>query len=94
MKTHVHSETRLRQERLKRGWLPKDVANALGITERAYRYLESGERNPSWPTACKLESLFGVPARELFEMDGRKSEGSLSCSSPKVCGKRTARRYP
>ncbi len=39
------------------------------MTERAYRYLEAGQRGPSWETASKLAKLMGVPAEELLVQD-------------------------
>ncbi|MCL6558546.1 MAG: helix-turn-helix transcriptional regulator [Firmicutes bacterium] len=61
--------SRLEQERLSRGMSYRDVAKAIGLTERALRYIVSGEKNPSWETACKLEDLFGISARELLVPD-------------------------
>lgn len=45
------------------------MAAYLGMTERAYRHLESGTRNPSKETIDKLEDLFGVPQRELLALN-------------------------
>lgn len=44
----------------------REVAEAIGVTERAYRYIEAGQRNPSLGTAYKLEDLFGISSRELL----------------------------
>lgn len=60
---------RLQQERIKRGLSYRDVADAIGLTERAVRYLEDGQRDPSWGTAQKLAKLFEVPAEELLVQD-------------------------
>lgn len=46
---------------------PLDVALQVGITERMYRFYETGDRNPSLKVANKLEDLFKVPQRKLFE---------------------------
>ena len=65
----VMMRRRLKQERLGRRMSCSDVAKALGMTERAYRYLEAGQRGPSWETASKLAKLMGVPAEELLVQD-------------------------
>jgi putative transcriptional regulator len=57
---------RLQKERIQKDMSYSDVAKAIGLTERAIRYIETGQRNPSWDTACKLEELFKVPAKELL----------------------------
>ena len=69
---------RLKQERLARGMSYADVAKAIHLTERAYRYIENGERNPSWPTAKKLQRLFGVPDDELLVQDSTTDSGTES----------------
>lgn len=56
---------KLREARIARNMKPADVAKAIGISERGYRYIESGERKPSIETALKIEALFGIPPREL-----------------------------
>jgi putative transcriptional regulator len=58
--------TRLQQERLKRDMSYKDVAEAIGLTERAYRYIEDGGRDPSWGSAQRLRKLFGISSDELL----------------------------
>ncbi|HHY66655.1 MAG TPA: helix-turn-helix transcriptional regulator, partial [Alicyclobacillus sp.] len=72
--------TRLRQERRSRRWTQCDMAAYLGMTERAYRHLESGTRNPSKETIDKLEDLFGVPQRELLALNStpRKKVTTMS----------------
>lgn len=57
---------RLQQLRLQKGMSYKDVAKAIGVTERAYRYIEAGERTPSLAVADRLEDLFGLGQRELL----------------------------
>ena len=56
----------LRQERLKRGWSCKYVAEQTGLTAEAIRLIETGERNPSYSALVKLEDLFAMNHRELF----------------------------
>ena len=50
---------RLRELRKARGETQKQVAAAIGIGERPYQYLESGEHQPS------LADHFGVSLDEL-----------------------------
>ncbi|WP_083516101.1 helix-turn-helix transcriptional regulator [Alicyclobacillus sendaiensis] len=66
--------SRLREARIARNMKPSDVAKAVGITERAYRYIEAGERVPSLETAIKLEQVLGIPPRELLVQSNSTSE--------------------
>ena len=59
----------LRQERIKRGWSCEQVAEKVGITAEAVRLIETGERNPSYPILIKLEDLFQMNHRELFDTE-------------------------
>lgn len=67
---------RLRQERKARHLTQAETAKLLGITERAYRHLEAGTRNPSKETIDKLEDLFGIPQRELLVPDSTPTNES------------------
>lgn len=58
---------RLKRERKKHGWTQLYVATSVGVTERTYQYYESGQHEPSFTIANKLEDLFEVPQRELLE---------------------------
>ncbi|GMA49370.1 hypothetical protein GCM10025857_07270 [Alicyclobacillus contaminans] len=60
---------RLKQERKARNWTQAETTKKLGITERAYRHLEAGTRNPSYETVKKLRHLFGVDDEELLAPD-------------------------
>ncbi|UOF90840.1 helix-turn-helix transcriptional regulator [Fodinisporobacter ferrooxydans] len=60
---------KLRQARTAKGMSYRDVATIVGITERAYRYIENGERGVSLGVAYKLEDLFGIKSRELLVQD-------------------------
>lgn len=57
----------MRKERIKRGWSCEFVAQSVGLSAEAIRLIETGERNPSYPVLVKLEDLFGMTHRELFE---------------------------
>ena len=51
---------RLRELRKEQGETQKQVAAAIGIGERPYQYLESGEHRPSLDTLIALADHFGV----------------------------------
>ena len=57
----------IRQERIKQGWSCEQVAEKIGISAEAVRLIETGERNPSYPILVKLEDLFEMTHRYLFE---------------------------
>jgi transcriptional regulator with XRE-family HTH domain len=48
----------------------------LGISERAYRHLEAGTRNPSYKTVKKLRALFGIDDEELLVPDSTLDDQS------------------
>lgn len=52
--------------RIEKSMTQADVANAIGITSKAYGHIENGRRNPSWEVAQRLERFFGIPASELL----------------------------
>ena len=66
--------TALRELRKKRGWTQTEVAKHLEITERAYRFIEHGDRNPSFDLMNRMEDLFGVSHRELLVQDSNLSQ--------------------
>ena len=57
---------KIRQERIKRNWSRKSVAEKLGITITAYSYIETLKRRPSYEILVKLENIFNLSHRELF----------------------------
>ncbi len=59
----------LKDLRQKRGVTGETVANAVGISESAYRNYERGVREPSFDTLCKLADYYGVTTDYLL---GRK----------------------
>lgn len=58
---------KIRQERIKRNWSRKSVAEKLGITISAYSYIETLKRRPSYEVLVKLENLFNLSHRELLQ---------------------------
>lgn len=67
----------LRQERIRRHWTQREVAQQIGVTRTAYHHIETGERNPSYPVLVKLEDLFHLTHRQLFALvdDAPQSQG-------------------
>lgn len=58
---------KLRQERIRRGWKLSDVAEKVGTTKATIQMLETGQRKPSYDVLVKLEDLFHMNHRKLFE---------------------------
>ncbi len=57
----------LKEARQKAGVTQKEVAEYLGMTERAYQRIESGERLGTIETWDLLEDLFHIHQRTLRE---------------------------
>ena len=64
---------RLRELRKEQGETQKQVAAAIGIGERPYQYLESGEHRPSLDTLIALADHFGVSLDYLAGRSDRRS---------------------
>lgn len=61
--------TRMRYERIKNGWSLDYVADYLNITNQAVSKIElSKTQNPSYNILIKLEDLFHLSHRQLFEL--------------------------
>lgn len=59
---------RLKEARQKAGMTQKQVAEYLGMTERAYQRIENSERLGSIETWDLLEDLFKIHQRSLREI--------------------------
>jgi len=57
---------RLQSLKLERKLLQKDIANAIGVSLRAYRYYEKGDRNPDSEVLIKLADYFNVSVDYLL----------------------------
>ncbi|HHY66654.1 MAG TPA: helix-turn-helix transcriptional regulator [Alicyclobacillus sp.] len=62
---------RLRQLRRNSGMSQKDLASSIGVTERAFRFYESGDREPTIEQLVKLADIFNV---SLDYMTGRTND--------------------
>ena len=69
---------RLRELRKEQGETQKQVAAAIGIGERPYQYLESGEHRPSLDTLIALADHLGVSAG----LSGLAGRTGGSCQGP------------
>lgn len=67
----MNTHERLRELRKERHETQKQVAAAIGYSERPYQSLEAGEYQPSMETAWKLADHFGVSIDYLV---GRSDE--------------------
>ncbi|WP_041695800.1 helix-turn-helix transcriptional regulator [Alicyclobacillus acidocaldarius] len=61
--------SRLRERRLELNMSYQELAQAIGVSERAVRYIEKGERQPSWKTARKLSETLGLTLEEVMFND-------------------------
>lgn len=67
----------LKELRMNRSLLQKDVAAFLGITQQAYANYERGARYPDPSTLIKLSEFFGVSVDYLIGNDGKKNKPSI-----------------
>lgn len=58
--------TRLRKERINKGWTQEFVAEEIGVSKTSIHDIEKGKQLPSYKILVKLENLFDLPHRELF----------------------------
>ena len=62
----------IRQAREKWRWTQKYVADQTGITQAMLQKIETGQRRPSFDVLVKLEDLFGMDYRDLFNLPRRQ----------------------
>lgn len=58
--------SRLRMERLSRGWTAEDVAKHIGVTPAAVLHWETNRAKPTYDKAIKLADLYKMDIKELF----------------------------
>lgn len=67
----------LRQERARRNWTQKFVADKIGITQAMLQKIETGKRKPSYNVLVKLLDLFDFDdPRILFKEIAPSAEES------------------
>ena len=59
--------TRMKKERIERGWTQKHVAETVHLTVTAISDIENGKAKPSYKVLCELEDLFELTHRDLFK---------------------------
>lgn len=58
--------SRLRLERVSRGWPIRSLAEKLGVTAATITNWETGKTLPMIDQAIELSRIYNVPVRELF----------------------------
>ena len=66
---------RLAEERKARGYTQKQIAEALGISDRTYSKWETGENEMDVTSLCRLAEFYGASPAVFFPADGLKTEG-------------------
>jgi len=56
----------LKELRIKQGLTHRELAKKTGVNHTSIFYYETGARNPTFKTAYRLASFFGVPLGTLF----------------------------
>ena len=56
----------LKEKRLSKNLTQKELAKQLNISERHYRYIEAGTRNPSLSLVLKLSEVLEIGLSDLF----------------------------
>jgi DNA-binding XRE family transcriptional regulator len=59
----------LQKQRVSKKITQKQIAKAIGITERAYQHIEAGTRNGKTELWLKLSDLLGVEIRQIYKND-------------------------
>lgn len=72
---------RLKQLRIEKNLLQKDLAHFLAISTSAYGFYEQGKRQPDLDTLCKLANFFDVSIDYLL---GRSPTYSTSSEIAKI----------
>ena len=65
---------RIKQERLNAKWTQLYIARKIGLTRTAVSEIETGKQLPSYKILIKLENLFNLSHRELFQEAGLPNE--------------------
>ncbi len=57
---------RLHETRLEKGYTAQQMADAIGVSLRAYRFYESGSREPNLSGLLKIANILGVSTDYLL----------------------------
>ena len=63
---------RIRARRQELGWTLRYVGSQVGVTEATAQQIETGRCLPSFRILVKLEDLFGMDYRDLFNLPQRQ----------------------
>ena len=76
--------------RKKRSLTQKELADALGISDKTYSKWETGENEPDVETLCRLAAYYGVSPAVFFRSDGDESEleGMPAAEAAGICWRR------
>ena len=80
----------LTNERKKRSLTQKELAAAIGISDKTYSKWETGENEPDVETLCRLAAFYGVSPAVFFKGDGDESEleGMPASEAAQLCWRR------
>ncbi len=82
---------RLAEERRARGYTQKQIAEALGISDRTYSKWETGENEMDVSALCRLAEFYEVSPAVFFPSDHLKTEGvreALGALEPREAAQR------
>ena len=82
---------RLAEERKARGYTQKQVADALGISDRTYSKWETGENEMDVSSLCRLAEFYEASPAVFFPSEGLKPEGvreALGALEPREAAQR------
>ena len=80
----------LTKERKKRSLTQKELADALGISDKTYSKWETGENEPDVETLCRLAAFYGESPAVFFR-EGEESpslEGMPAAEAAEICWRR------
>ncbi len=63
-------KTHIAEYRTKKGWSQEKLAEAVGVSAEAIRFLEEGRYNPSLSLAYAIAKILGTRVEDLFEFGG------------------------
>ena len=66
---------RLTEERKTRGYTQKQIAEALGVSDRTYSKWETGENEMDISTLCRLAAFYGMSPAVFFPADAGRAQG-------------------
>ena len=80
----------LTKERKKRSLTQKELAAAIGVSDKTYSKWETGENEPDVETLCRLAAFYGVSPAVFFQGEGEESEleGMPAAEAGEVCWRR------